>query len=158
LKKGWRKYALVDMKLAKPSSLAKYVKVRQPKWNSEAERVVQIQERMQNVAPALLSETKFRNEYYVIRELQPSSDKIDFTAIQSFSEIKRVIKDMAMLTASSQLRSSGRQGSAIADELIQMGSDTHWQERVLAYALKYSGKVKKDFQQYRAAFKKGFFA
>jgi uncharacterized protein (DUF2252 family) len=46
------KYLFVDMKQSSASSLMPYVKTKQPVWNSEAARIIAIQQRMQNVPPA----------------------------------------------------------------------------------------------------------
>ncbi len=152
------KYLLIDMKQAVPSSLNQYSDITQPSWNSEAERVVAVQRRMQNRPPALLSTTSFRNESFVIQEMQPAKDSINFKLIKKeYRNMYRVIDDMAMLTASSQLRSSGRQGSAIADDLIVFGSDESWQEQVLNYAIEYAHQVKKDYLLYLKDFKAGAF-
>ncbi len=59
-----------------------------------------------------------------------------------------VIHDMGMLTASAQLRSSGRQGSAIADELVAFGEDESWLEPLINYAKQYATIVKKDFNNF----------
>src|SRR6185437_5987700 len=65
-------YLLVDMKQAVSSSLQPYVKTPQPKWESEAERIIAIQQRMQNIPPALLSTTIFQDDAYIIQEMQPT--------------------------------------------------------------------------------------
>ena len=69
----------------------------------------------------------------------------------------QVIDDMAMLTASSQLRSSGRQHSAIADELIAFGQNDQWQDQILKYTLEYSHQIKKDYMLFLKDFKEGRF-
>lgn len=154
-----KKHLLIDMKQALPSSLQPWLSTQQPSWNSEAERVVAIQERMQNIPPALLSTTVFKGDPFVLKEMQPTADKIDFMVIRDrYKDVERVIKDMAMLTASAQLRSSGRQGSALADELIAFGKDHHWQLGLLEYALAYASKIKKDYQAYFKEYKAGYFS
>ncbi len=154
-----KKHLLIDMKQAKPSSLQPYLTIQQPAWPSEAERVVTIQERMQNISPALLATTQFKGDCYVVKELQPTADKIDFMLIkENNKEMIQVIEDMAVLTASAQLRSSGRQGSAIQDELIAFGQDTRWQQPVLQYASNYARQVKKDYQSFVKDYKKGYFS
>ncbi len=153
-----KKHLLIDMKQAMPGALHPWLPTPQPAWASEAERVVTVQERMQNIPPALLSSTVFKGDPYVLKEMQPTADKIDFMVIRDrYKDVERVIKDMAMLTASAQLRSSGRQGSALADELIAFGKDHHWQEGLLEYAVAYAAKVKKDYQAYFKAYKAGYF-
>jgi len=152
------KYLLIDMKQAMPSALASYAKVQQPAWTSEAERVVAIQERMQNISPALLGAAVFKGDPYVIKEMQPTADKIDFATIRNrYQDIEDVIKDMALLTASAQLRSSGRQGSAIADDLITFGKDTTWIQPIITYAEQYAQQVVKDYKAYLKAYKAGYF-
>jgi uncharacterized protein (DUF2252 family) len=152
------KYLLLDMKQAVPSSVNINTEIVQPQWNSEAERVVAIQSRMQNRPPALLSTTSFHDESFVIQEMQPAKDSINFKLIKKeYRSMYRVIDDMGMLTASSQLRSSGRQGSAITDELIAFGKDEKWQEPVLNYAIEYSHQVKKDYLLFLKDYKSGIF-
>ena len=154
-----KKYLLIDMKEALPSSLHPFLNNPQPAWSSEAERVVAIQSRMQNISPALLSTTEFQGVPYVIKEMQPIADKIDFLVIRDrYKDIECVVNDMALLTASAQLRSAGRQGAALPDELIAFGHDQHWQQGMLDYAAAYAAQVKKDYQDYFKAYKGGYFA
>jgi uncharacterized protein (DUF2252 family) len=143
------KYLLVDMKQSVPSSLLPYVKFKQPDWENEAERIVNIQKRMQNRAPALLSTSRFLDDHFVMQEMQPTKDSINFKLIKKeYRNIYQVIDDMAMLTASSQIRSSGRQGSANADELVKLGLNLEWQEKLLQYAIDYSHTVRTDYMNF----------
>lgn len=152
------KHLLIDMKQAMPSALESYAQVQQPAWTSQAERVVAVQERMQNISPALLGAALFKGDPFVIKEMQPTADKIDFATIKNrFQDIEEVIKDMALITASAQLRSSGRQGSAIADDLITFGQDTTWMQPIITYAEQYAQQVVKDYKAYLKAYKAGFF-
>ena len=153
-----KKHLLIDMKQAPPSALQPWVTNPQPAWTSEAERVVAIQHRMQNINPALLSVTEFDGDSYVIKEMQPVADKIDFLVIRDrFKDIACVVEDMAFLSASSMLRSAGRQGAALPDELIAFGADTHWQQDLVDYASSYAAQVKKDYNAYFKEYKAGFF-
>ena len=147
--KNKKKYILIDMKQSRPSSLTPYLKVKQPSWTSDADRIINIQQRMQNTLPALLGTTVFKDEAYVLEEMQPTDDRINFEVIKDdYRDIYRVIDDMAILTASAQLRSSGRQGSAIADKLIAFGLDTKWQDDLLQYAVDYARQVKADYDDF----------
>lgn len=144
------------MKQSRPSCLTPYTPVQQPEWATEAERIVAVQHRMQNIAPALLSHTVFNDQAYVIQEMQPEKDSINFNLIKNrYRDIYEVIDDMAMLTASAQLRSGGRQGSAIADELIAFGNRNDWHQAIVAYAASYIDKVEADYKHYVQALKKG---
>ena len=155
-KKQTEKYILLEMKEAETSSLKPFLKIPQPKWTTEAARVVAIEKRMQNVSAALLSTVVFDKRPFIIQEMQPAKDSIDFTLIKKRpKDIHQVISDMAMLTAAAQLRSSGRQGSDIADKLIAFGNNNKWQEAILKYSIQYKKQVEKDFKDYCIDYKKG---
>ena len=145
-----RKFLFIEMKSEVRSSLSPYIKIKQPEWASQGDRVIQVKYRMQNVSPALLSSIQYKDHDYVVQEMQPTADKINFEIIPgNKADIVRVLEDMAILTASAQLRSSGIQGSAINDELTAFGGKTDWHEYLLNYASKYSKQVKKDFEFFR---------
>jgi uncharacterized protein (DUF2252 family) len=152
------KYLLVDMKQAEPSSVKPYVDVQQLQWETEAERVVAIQKRMQNVSANLLGTTVFNGDPYVVQQLQPVKDTFDFNLLKDDQpNTCQVIDDMAALAASAQLRSGGMQGSSIIDDLSAFGKSDKWQQAVLDYSMKYAQKVKRDYQQYLKDFKNGVF-
>lgn len=151
-------YLLLDMKEATPSSVLPYAKSSQAIWFSEGERICCIQDYMQNNCPALLGATRFEKADYVIRELQPSSDKVDFKLLkENYDDICRVITDMALLLASAQLRSSGRKGASTADELMQFANDPMWQEKIFLLSKTYSQVVKQYYREYRKEYKAGAF-
>ncbi|GAA4086209.1 DUF2252 domain-containing protein [Mucilaginibacter panaciglaebae] len=142
------KYLLLDMKQARSSSVLPYLPVQQLQWPTEADRVIGVQQRMQNVTAALLSTTVFRGDAYIIQELQPAKDTIRFKLLENYRDMYQVIDDMAALTASAQLRSGGMQGSATIDELMAFGTDTAWQEKVIDYAQNYARTLKQYHRQY----------
>jgi uncharacterized protein (DUF2252 family) len=145
-----KKFLFIEMKSEMTSSLSPYIRIKQPEWPSEGERVILVKYRMQNVPPALLSSLIFKNQDYVVQEMQPAASKINFEIMPgNKAEIVHILQDMAILTASAQLRSSGIQGSAINDELSVFGNKTDWQEYLLNYASKYAKQVKKDFKSFR---------
>jgi uncharacterized protein (DUF2252 family) len=152
------KYLLVDMKQARKSSLSPYFDVQQLNWENEASRVIGIQQRMQNVSAALLSTTVFRGDAFIIQELQPVKDSINFKVLKDqYRDMYQVIDDMAALVASAQLRSSGMQGSGTIDDLMAFGKDQEWQEKVISYGKKYASVVDKYFKQYKKDFEAGKF-
>ena len=147
--------ALLDVKQAAPSCLAKFERVRQPKWRSEADRVVAIQKRMQAIAPALLHAIKIGRGGYVLHELQPSNDRLSLKdAGRNQHHLHSAAKSMGRVTAWAQLRSSGRQGSATADDLIEFASASGWKRRLIDYARAYQTQVEGDYKQFVDAQKK----
>ncbi|TAE21370.1 MAG: DUF2252 domain-containing protein [Candidatus Kapaibacterium sp.] len=140
---------LLDFKEALPSSLV-MVKNQavglQPEWAHEAFRVVELQHRMQFQTPALLSALEMAGKTYILRELQPSQDKLDLAALKGkYKRFSTALATMGKLTAFAQLRSSGRQGSATIDSLIEFASQTAWQQDIVHYAASYSRQVHNDY-------------
>jgi uncharacterized protein (DUF2252 family) len=148
--KNPREMELLDMKQAMPSAIPMFMPTDfQPTWTSEAARIVAIQERMQNTTPALLSPFIFNDKPFIFKEMQPMSDKLDVKIVFKKSEDAHpVLQNMGVLTASAQLRSSGRQGASTADDLIAFGADVSWQKAVIAFAFAYSQRVKLDFEAF----------
>jgi uncharacterized protein (DUF2252 family) len=141
--------ALLDVKQAAPSCLARFEKVRQPKWKSEADRVVAIQKRMQAIAPALLHAEKIGRGGYVLHELQPSNDRLSLKdASGNQHHLRSAAKSMGRVTAWAQLRSSGRQGSATADDLIEFAGTSGWKRLIIDYARSYETQVRQDYKQF----------
>jgi uncharacterized protein (DUF2252 family) len=121
--------------------------VRQPAWKSEPDRVVAIQQRMQAVAPALLDAMKIGRGGYVLRELQPSKDRLTLKDAKSHPRrLRSVIETMGRVTAWAQFRSSGRQGSAAADDLIRFADKGGWQRLLIDYGRAYAPQVERDYK------------
>ena len=139
---------LLDFKETQASSLQPYLPVSQPEWETPATRVVAIQQRLQGTSRALLEAINDGDKSYLLRELQPEEDAVSLQAWDGkLGRLQKLIQTMAEVTAWDQLRSGGRQGSAIADELINFGQSS-WHNSILEYAVYYSQKVNQDFQEF----------
>ena len=115
---------LLDLKAATPSSLAAATRLAQPDWSDEAARVVTVQRRSQAISPAQLSAVTFDSLPFVLKELQPSADRLNLAHIaRDHAVLADAFRSMASLCAWAQLRSSGRDGSATADALIAFAQD-----------------------------------
>ncbi|GLU31084.1 DUF2252 domain-containing protein [Trinickia caryophylli] len=149
---------LIDLKEALPSSLAVHISTPQPGWRSDAERVVSVQQRMQAVSQAFLHAVDFNGRSYVLRSLQPSEDRVDLGKWNGkLPRLETVVNTMAQLCAWAQLRSGGRQGSAIADELIAFGARDDWPVGLIDLAVKAAGQVADDWRAYCASHDAGAF-
>jgi len=155
---------LLDLKEALPSSLAPHLKLAQPAWASQAHRVVGLQRRMQAVSMAFLQPIvgakASSGTSYVLRGLQPSEDRVNLDVKRtSLGEIGGVIDEMGQLMAWAQLRSSGRQGSAIADALIDFGrSAKSWRKDLMDAAHQCATQVETDWKDYCEAYDAGAMA
>lgn len=150
---------LLDLKAEPGSSLQPYLTLSQPHWSSEAERVVSIQRWVQTVPPALLVPVSFDKKSFVLRELQPTDDKINSTLLNGKgARLEKLVKTLAKVTAWGQLRSAGRQGADAAYDFFGFASDSKWQKALLAYALHYTETVKKDYTEFCQAYDDGVFS
>ncbi|AVQ84168.1 MULTISPECIES: DUF2252 domain-containing protein [unclassified Variovorax] len=152
---------LLDLKEALPSSLVPRLKLAQPAWPSQAHRVVGLQRRMQAVSMAFLQPIAGPGPNaaasYVLRGLQPSEDRVSLDVKRtSPDQIRGVTDEMGQLMAWAQLRSSGRQGSATADALIDFGgSAKSWRKDLMAAAHQCAAQVVKDWEDYCGAYDAG---
>jgi uncharacterized protein (DUF2252 family) len=150
---------LLDLKVANPSAAASHAKLEQPRWKSEAQRVIAIQRRMQAVSPALLHDVAIGSRSYVLRELMPSQDKIDLEAWgKGRRSLGPLAHDLGSLLAWAQLRSGGRDGSATIDELIDFAKGEHWRKPILEFARSYEDVAWRDWKRFRKAWREGTLA
>jgi uncharacterized protein (DUF2252 family) len=148
---------MLDVKEAAPSSLAPYLPIPQPRWPSEAARVVGIQHRAEAIAPSLLDFLTIQGKPYVLKELQPVTDRLMFDRRTTEGSLAGALTAMASVTAWSHLRSGGRDGSATIDEWIAFARDPRWIRGVLAHARRARTQTLKDFAEYSAAYDAGAF-
>jgi uncharacterized protein (DUF2252 family) len=152
------RYLLIDMKQAYPSSLSPFLDIAQPEWENQAARIVSVQKRMQHVSASLLSTSTFKKEDYVIQELQPVKDTLKFKLIrEEYRKLYQVIDDMGMLTASSQLRSSGMDESATKDELKEFAGKEGWQQQIIDIATEQAALVCADYGAFQQDFRNGVY-
>ena len=142
-------HAMLDVKQVAPSSLARFERLPQPKWKSEPDRVVAIQQRMQAVSPALLCAKSVGHRGYVLREMQPSNDRLRIEdAKGKWRHIRSAAGVIGEVTAWAQLRSGGREGSATADDLIAFAGRGVWKRPILDYGRSYAKQVERDYKQF----------
>ena len=90
------------------------------------------------------------NSSYVLRDLQPSEDRVSLDVRRTgLGQVSGVIEEMGQLMAWAHLRSSGRQGSAIADALIDFGTSAKsWRRDLLDAAHQCATQVESDWKAY----------
>ena len=152
------KQYLLDLKEARASTLTPLLPLSQPTWPTEAARIVGIQSRVNNVLPTLFCEIVGQGKSFVLKELQPEQDKLDFHLWDGELEtLEDLIRTTAVIVASGHLRSAGRQGSSIADELIDFAKQPQWQQDLLTFCREYPNKVHQDYFAFCEAYEEGFF-
>jgi uncharacterized protein (DUF2252 family) len=143
---------LLDFKQQLDSSLQPYVSSEQPEWKNPATRVIDVQQLVQPAPPALLAAIELNGSSYLLRELQPTQDKIGLKADKiSLSQLENLIDTMAKVTAFAHLHGSGKSGAATAQDLMIFGDTVDWQQEVLEYASNYAKQVQLDYRDFYQA-------
>ena len=150
---------LLDLKETAPSCAAKYVPAKQPAWKDEAARLVEVQKRILAAPPALLADIHIGKKDFVLKEMQPTADRIDYTMFDgNIKKFKNMLEDMASICAWDNLRTSSREGSAIADDFIYFAkAGQSLKKNLLDAALDYTKTIDVYYQSYCKAYDKGFF-
>jgi uncharacterized protein (DUF2252 family) len=150
LVKGKRLPFILDMKAAAPSAPLSFLRVRQPAWPSEAERVATVQHFMQYVPIARLSWIGTSPVSYVVHALQPAEDRIAVADL-SPADHEEFIQQWARLVASAHLRTGGWKGSADLDALIGYGRSLGrpGQRRLLAAAREAASAQRRAWEEFK---------
>jgi uncharacterized protein (DUF2252 family) len=149
---------LLDLKQAVPSALTAALTLKQPKWASEGERVVALTQRLQAVPVAFLHSVQMSGKNYVLCDLQPSADRVSFAEKDKAGKGKdeRYLNDLmqaiGQCTAWSHLRGSGRQGSAIADKLVDFGGDESWKKVLRKASATCADTIKDEWKTFSEAY------
>ena len=147
---------LMDLKHAAPSSLKPRLTGAQPKWESEAQRVVTIQNIVQAASPALLGTATQGGESYLVKELQPTADRLNLPLWNGrIKRLEQVIVAMAQVTAWGHLRGCGRLGAATVEELAAYAAAPHWQPELGALAREAGAMVTEQWHAYAKDFRDG---
>lgn len=147
---------VLDLKEERSSALQSYLKLPQPHWASEAERVVSIQRWVQMMPPALLTAVELEGKFYALRELQPQENKVNLQLLGGkLKRLEQLVETIAQVLAWDQLHSAGRHGSATAYELIEFAQAARWRTALLKYAHAYAAQVDKDYLLFCSAFDSG---
>ncbi|WP_310490089.1 DUF2252 domain-containing protein [Chamaesiphon sp. VAR_69_metabat_338] len=153
---------LLDLKQQQPSALMPYLTQPQPQWANQALRVMQIQKLVQPAPPALLAAIEFDGGSYLLRELQPTQDKLELKSDRiSLPQLEKLIETIGRIVAFAHLHSSGKMGAAIDREAIlysrgyanEFGQNLDWHSEILNYASNYARQVRVDFRDFCKATK-----
>ena len=145
---------LLDLKAATPSSLTGVARIKQPAWRDEAERIVAVQRACQAAAPARLQAVTFDSSPFVLKEMQPTADRLDLARIaRDPATLADALCTMARLAAWAQLRSAGRDGSANVDALRAFAADAvQFAPRMLVAARDLAAATAADYKVYCRSF------
>lgn len=140
-----RKATLLDLKEMEPSD-AIIAGERRPKFASDVERVITLQRRLQAVPPALLRAVRIGRTGFVLRELQPSADRVELAAWRDQPDaLAGLMTTLGEVVAWARLRASGRGGADTADYLMAWASGPGWVAETLARGATAAQQARDDW-------------
>jgi uncharacterized protein (DUF2252 family) len=144
---------VLDLKAAQRSSMVTVPGITQPKWPDDAQRVVTVQRLCQAISPGQLRAVSFGGAPFVLKELQPEADRLKLARIAANRKLlTEAFQTMGQLVAWSQLRSSGRNMAASADDLIGYAEKHNdLANTLLAHARELTRILLADYKDFAAA-------
>ena len=143
------KHYFIDIKQTRQSCFSKFIKIKQPSFKNDADRINKVGYMMQFNSPAFMATLNIDNKWFVVKELQRVADKmalVDFGT--DFSSFSAVAREMGVLMAYSQIRSSGHMGSATADDLKRFARKKQWQRDIIELSGELARKNNKYYKEY----------
>lgn len=141
---------LLDIKQAQASSLLprlRHMGIAEPAMGDDAQRVVTVQKRMQAVDHAFLHAIKLDGMPCMLRELQPTEDRVAYDAWgKDIVQLQATVATMGRVLAWDQLRAAGRAGAANADDLIAYGQRKDWRAALLETASAMAARTRAQWQ------------
>ena len=149
---------LLDIKGARRSSAAEVVQVRQPDWPSDAARIVEVQRWLQAEPPALLSTIALGRTWFVLKALQPESDRLRLGHLDSEpAAISEALQMMGRLAAYGLLRGAGRRRAATVPDWVDFAARSAWRHELLHRARELAHLVHSDWELFAAGYDEGKF-
>jgi len=141
-------YAL-DLKYAAPSAVAAWLGSAQPQFASESDRVVRIQRIMQAIPPAMLRAVEFEAAPFILKEMQPSIDRLDFSQWRGKPRrIREAVVSMGHTTAWAHLRGCGHFGTSNVEALQTYVRESDWRHAARKLAAAATAKMRAAWKQY----------
>ena len=147
---------LLDLKRAVASTLPEIAGRHSFPWKTQAERVVTMQRVAQAISPALLHAVTIGQRSFVLKELQPMTDRLDLARWDGRIErLESVVASMAAVTAWAHLRTCYRYGACTQEDLQRYVAGARWQRAVPALAAKCSERSLDQWADYSQVYDAG---
>ena len=118
--------------------------------------MVALQSISQAIPPALLGIVERGKHAYIVKELQPTADRLNLPALNGKNaKLAAVIQTMAEISAWAHLRGSSRFGAASIEALAEVAKQRDWHAPLLAAAAAEAQHALQQWQDYCADFDSG---
>jgi uncharacterized protein (DUF2252 family) len=140
---------VLDLKFAAPSAVMTWLKAPPAESPDDAIRVVSIQRIMQAISPALLRATKVRKQPFVLKELQPSIDRLDLMRWRAKPRrLRQAVEGMGHVAAWAHLRGCGQPDGASVQLLQAYVRAQRWSREADRLAEVAAARMQRAWQVY----------
>jgi uncharacterized protein (DUF2252 family) len=140
---------VLDLKFAAPPAVVTWLTGSQPEWPDDAIRVVSIQRTMQAIPPALLHAAKVRKQPFVLKELQPSIDRLDLARWRANPRrLRQAVEGMGHVAAWAHLRGCGQYGGASVQVLQSYVRAKRWSREADSLGKLAAARMQRAWQLY----------
>jgi uncharacterized protein (DUF2252 family) len=147
---------VLDLKCAAPSAVAAWLKRKQPDWRSEAKRVKEVQTIMQAIPPAMLHAVMFCGRPFVLKELQPSIDRLDLAQWPGkLNRFTQAVEGMGRVAAWAHLRGSGHHHAASVETIQHYVAGKRWAPALDRLAETTAARIVRAWQIYSKDYDSG---
>jgi uncharacterized protein (DUF2252 family) len=146
---------LLDVKEARNSTVAADVAVPQPRFPTEADRIVAAQRQLQSKQALGLGALQIGSRSYRVREMIPDENQSSLDRLQEKSKTLRLaVEVVGQLVGWSQVRGANRPGGNDSDERQALAE---WAkgpgiEAVLAAAVRFADRTQADYAEYHQTY------
>lgn len=156
---GPNQHFLLDLKFAAPSAASRWLRRAQPAWTDDAARVVSIQRILQAVPPAMLAAARFGRRPFVVKELQPSIDRLDIAGMRRKQRrLRQAVEAMGQVAAWAHLRGCGRHGTEPPETLQSFVAAGRWRASLERVAEGAAARTLRAWQTYCRDYDSGVLA
>ena len=147
---------VLDLKFAAPSAVSSWLKRKQPAWPSDAARVTEVQSIMQAIPPAMLHAVTFRERSFVLKELQPSIDRLDLAQWRGkLGRFTQAVEGMGRVAAWAHLRGCGHRGAASVETFRDYVAGKQWASAVERLAETTAVRIRRAWLTYSKDYDSG---
>ena len=147
---------LLDLKGAVPSTLPMIGGRHSFQWETQARRVVTTQRLAQAISPALLHAVTIGRRPFVLKELQPMTDRLDLARWDGRIErLESAVASMAAVTAWAHLRTCYRYGACSIEDLQRYVAGSRWQRALPTLAARCAERSLEQWSAYGQVYDAG---
>ena len=142
---------LLELKQVAAPCAAPYVRVEQPAWPSQAERVRAAERAFQAVPPAVLGAVGDSVKSFIVRDYARTRDHLTLSP----AGLAGTVRTLAEVVANGHLRGSAMPGASGPPALQAFARERGWQAELVAFARQCAAQSQADYAEYSQAYDRG---